>query len=163
MIGEVAGVEDRAEKVIAELSERVVAVQGRAQSSRTQPRAMILEWIDPPFCAGHWNPELVQLAGGIECVGQAGERSRAISWESILRVNPDVLVIACCGYTIERAKLDLPILIQKPGFAELACVRGNEVHVLDGNSYLNRPGPRLVDSLEILFDILHPDVSCIST
>jgi iron complex transport system substrate-binding protein len=119
----------------------------------------MLEWIDPLFCAGHWNPELVALAGGVDCLGRAGDRSHVVPWEAILQANPEVMVITCCGYTIERTNKDLPILASKPRFKELDCVRNGQLYIMDGNAYFNRPGPRLIDSLEMLSHILHPDSS----
>lgn len=117
---------------------------------------MLLEWIDPPFCAGHWSPELVEIAGGREAIGVAGQRSVTTRWDKILAADPEVLVIACCGFGVDRTLQDLPILQGLPGWDSLSCVRSNRVYVVDGSSYFNRPGPRLVDSLEILAHALHP-------
>ncbi|MFO0012037.1 MAG: cobalamin-binding protein [Planctomycetota bacterium] len=157
MIGVAAGVEQQADEVIAVLSDRIRAVQQRSLGIGAPRRAAILEWIDPLFCAGHWNPELVQLAGGLDCLGQVGERSHRVAWEKLIEADPEVLLIACCGYTIERTHEDLPILRAKPGFENLACAQRGELYLMDGNSFFNRPGPRLVDSLEMLSEILHPE------
>jgi iron complex transport system substrate-binding protein len=119
---------------------------------------VLLEWIDPPFSCGHWSPELVRLAGGVEGLGREGEPSRRVRWEEILDWQPEALVIACCGFDVERTLHDLPILVARPGWSELPCVRGDRVYVVDGSAYFSRPGPRLVDSLEILAHALHPDV-----
>jgi len=158
-IGVAAGVEERANEVISALSDRILAVEGRIPKNRVPRRVVMLEWIDPLFCAGHWNPELVALAGGVDCLGRAGDRSRVVPWEAILQANPEIMVITCCGYTIERTNEDLPILASKPGFKELDCVRNGQLYIMDGNAYFNRPGPRLIDSLEMLSRILHPDSS----
>jgi iron complex transport system substrate-binding protein len=117
-----------------------------------------LEWIDPLFTSGHWTPELVQLAGGREMVGVAGERSRSLDWKEIVAAAPEVLIIACCGFDIARTLDDLPILRGYPGWASLPCVQSKRVFVCDGSAYFNRPGPRLVDALEILAHTLHPGV-----
>lgn len=158
-IGVAAGVEERANEVISALSDRILAVEGRIPKNRVPRRVVMLEWIDPLFCAGHWNPELVALAGGVDCLGRAGDRSHVVPWEAILQANPEVMVITCCGYTIERTNEDLPILASKPGFKELDCVRNGQLYIMDGNAYFNRPGPRLIDSLEMLSHILYPDSS----
>ena len=158
-IGVAAGVEERANEVISALSDRILAVEGRIPKNRVPRRVVMLEWIDPLFCAGHWNPELVALAGGVDCLGRAGDRSHVVPWEAILQANPEVMVITCCGYTIERTNEDFPILASKPGFKELDCVRNGQLYIMDGNAYFNRPGPRLIDSLEMLSHILHPDSS----
>ncbi len=158
LVGEAAGVADRASQVIGELQARVDAVANRTTGIGYRPRVVLLEWIDPPFCSGHWSPELIRLAGGVEGIGREGEPSRKISWNEIVACDPEVLVIACCGFNTERTLQDLPILRGYSHFAELSCVRADRVHVVDGNSYFSRPGPRLVDSLEILAHLLHPDV-----
>jgi iron complex transport system substrate-binding protein len=118
---------------------------------------MLLEWIDPPFTCGHWSPELVRLAGGIEGLGREGEPSRRARWEEIVEWQPQVIVIACCGFDVERTMRDLPLLAAQPGWSELPCVRDDRVYIVDGSAYFSRPGPRLVDSLETLAHALHPD------
>lgn len=163
LVGEAAEVPNRAASVIASLQARVEVVRSRAEQIRHRPRVLLLEWIDPPFCSGHWSPELVRLAGGYEGVGREGQRSRTLRWEEVVHFDPEVLVIACCGFTTERTLQDLPILEAFPGFAALTCTRSGRVYVMDGNAYLSRPGPRLVDSLEILAHALHPEIHPLPT
>ena len=115
-----------------------------------------MEWIDPPFCSGHWGPELVEMAGGEETLGKKGEASRRILWESVREAQPEVLVIACCGCTLARTLDDLPRLQRSAGWEGLPAVRNSRVYVVDGSAYFSRPGPRIVDSLEILAACLHP-------
>ncbi len=158
LVGEAAEVPGRAGEAIARLQCRVRVVEERSQRIAQRPRVVLLEWIDPPFCSGHWSPELVRLAGGIEMVGREGQPSRTTAWDEIRQADPEVLVIACCGFPLERTRRDLPILASYPGFADLACVRHGRVYLVDGNAYFSRPGPRLVDSLEILAHALHPDL-----
>jgi iron complex transport system substrate-binding protein len=155
-VGAASGREGRAAKEIAGLEARVAAVADRSAAVAHRPRVVILEWIDPPFSSGHWSPELVRLAGGEEVVGIAGDRSRTIGWEQIAAAAPEVMLIACCGFDVERTLADLPILRNYPGWSELPCVRSERVYVVDGSAYFSRPGPRLVDSLEILAHALHP-------
>ncbi|MCS6977190.1 MAG: cobalamin-binding protein [Gemmatales bacterium] len=157
-VAEAAGVADRANIVANALRRRVQAVAERSARLDRRRRVVLLEWIDPPFCCGHWTPELIRLAGGIELIGQEGQPSRTISWEAVRRADPDVLVLACCGYSVERTLADLPILRSFPGYGDLKCVQSGQVYVVDGSAYFSRPGPRLVDSLEILAHLLHPDV-----
>jgi iron complex transport system substrate-binding protein len=158
LVGDAAGVPDRAGEAIAQLQLRVDTVTSRTRRITDRPRVVLLEWIDPPFCSGHWSPELVRLAGGIEVVGREGQPSRTITWNEIVRADPEVLLIACCGFDRERTRQDLPILAAYPGFDDLSCVRSGQVYLVDGNAYFSRPGPRLVDSLEILAHALHPHV-----
>jgi iron complex transport system substrate-binding protein len=157
-VGAATGREERAAEEIAGLEARVAAVADRSAAVAHRPRVVILEWIDPPFSSGHWSPELVHLAGGEEVVGALGVRSRTIGWEQIVAAAPEVMVIACCGFDVERTLADLPILRNYPGWSELPCVRSGRVYVVDGSAYFSRPGPRLVDSLEILAHLLHPHV-----
>jgi iron complex transport system substrate-binding protein len=154
-----ANVADRAADVVARLQRRVDAVAARTTEVGRRPRTLLLEWIDPPFTCGHWSPELVRLAGGVEGLGREREPSRRARWEEIVTWQPHVLVIACCGFDVERTLRDLPILTAQPGWSDLPCVRDDRVYVVDGSAYFSRPGPRLVDSLEILADLLHPDAS----
>jgi iron complex transport system substrate-binding protein len=162
LVGDAADVPVRARKVVATLQARVDAVEQRTRGITTRPRVVLLEWIDPPFCSGHWTPEIVRLAGGIELVGQEARASRTTAWDLILRADPEVLVIACCGFDAERTLKDLPILAAYSGFDSLACVRSSRAYLVDGNAYFNRPGPRLVDSLEILANALHPQIHPLS-
>jgi len=157
-VGAAAGVPERAEAAVASLRARVAAVERRTRGVAHPPRVVLLEWIDPPFCAGHWTPELVRLAGGVEVMGQEARPSRTVAWSGIVAADPDVLVVACCGFDVARTRRDLPILAGLPGFGGLACVRAGKVFLMDGNASFSRPGPRLVDGLEILAHALHPRI-----
>jgi iron complex transport system substrate-binding protein len=138
------------------LERRIEAVTGRTSRIRPRPRTVVLEWIDPPFSAGHWVPEIVDLAGGLEALGRPAQKSRTLAWEEVVAARPEVLFISCCGYSVARTLEDLPILERMPGYEDLPCVRSGRVYVLDGAAYLSRPGPRLVDALEIMAHALHP-------
>jgi iron complex transport system substrate-binding protein len=158
-IGRVAaalGVEARAAGVVAALEARIAAVVARVTGKR-RPRCLLLEWVDPPYRTGHWGPEVVGLAGGTEPLGRRGEPSARIAWDDVVAAAPEVLVVACCGYDVERALRDVPLLQARPGWAALPAVRAGAVWVVDGSAYFSRPGPRLVDSIELLAGILHPD------
>ena len=152
---EAAGVADRGRGVVAGLRARVAAVAARAEGLRERPTVGVLEWLDPPFSSGHWTPELIALAGGRRLWAPPGSgpyadlgRGRA--------AEPDVVLIACCGFDVER-RWRRPILARQPGLADLPRATGR-VYVTDGNAYFSRPGPRLVDSLEILAHVIAPDV-----
>jgi iron complex transport system substrate-binding protein len=157
-VGRVTGVEARARQIVAGLQARVAAVAARTATVTKCPRVAHLEWIDPIFNAGHWTPELIELAGGEDVFGNGGQPSRTKSWEAIVDAQPEVMTIALCGFGIARARDDLPILAAQPGWRDLPCVRGRRVFLIDGNHYFNRPGPRLVESLEIMAHVLHPTV-----
>lgn len=157
-VAEAAGVAQRADGVLGELQARIDAVVRRTARRSARPRVLLLEWIDPPFSCGHWSPQLVELAGGTEAIGRAGERSRTIAWEEVLACRPEVMFIACCGFNVERTLADVPFLRARPGWNALPCVRDDRVYVVDGSAYFSRPGPRLVDSLEILAHALAPEL-----
>ncbi|OYT71312.1 MAG: cobalamin-binding protein [Armatimonadetes bacterium JP3_11] len=155
MVADAAGVPERGRRLIAEFQARMERV---CQHTRPHPpvRVTFLEWIDPPFACGHWTPELVQLAGGIDGHGKAGQPSRRLEWQEVLDWQPEAIVIACCGFTVERTLRDVPILEQLPGWDSLPAVRQGKVFIADGNAYFSRPSPRLADSLEWLAEQLAP-------
>lgn len=155
-VARAAGVGERAAAVVDGLRARVEAVAERGRSSTTRPRVALLEWLDPPFSCGHWSPELVRLAGGVEGLGREGEASRTLRWPDVLAWQPEVVVIACCGFSIERTMQDMASLPLVPGWNDLPAVRAGRVFVVDGSQYFSRPGPRLVDSLEILAHAIDP-------
>ena len=159
IVGQATGQTARAEAVVAALEARVQAVAARTEREvRTRPRVAHLEWIDPPFNAGHWTPELIELAGGRDVLGAPGRPSRSLPWSAVVAAQPEVVTVALCGFGLERTLQDLPILEKQPGWADLPAVRHGRVYVIDGHQYFNRPGPRLVDSLEILAHALHPAI-----
>jgi iron complex transport system substrate-binding protein len=158
-IRRVAGVCDmpeRADKVISELSDRIEAVRCRANRVAHRPRCFVMEWVDPPFCSGHWVPELVAIAGGHDPLGRKHQPSMQIDWQEVLDARPDVVILALCGYDINRAHRDYEILRGFPDFDSLSAARRGDIYVVNASAYFARPGPRVVDSLEILAGILHP-------
>jgi iron complex transport system substrate-binding protein len=155
-VAEVCGVPDRAHEVIAQLSDRTKAVQRRANRIAHRPRCFLMEWVDPPFCSGHWGPELVEIAGGYDPLGRKHQPSVQIEWQKVLDTQPDVIVLALCGYDIDRARRDYEILRGFSDFNLFPAARRGEIYLVDASAYFARPGPRIVDSLEILAGILHP-------
>lgn len=145
-----AGVPERGDEVVARLQARVDAVVARATVRTHRPRVALLEWLDPPFSSGHWSPELVRLAGGVEVLGREGEKSRKLRWEEVIAAAPEVVMIACCGFTVERTMEEIGVLDAVPGWADLPAVRNGRVSVVDGSAYFSRPGPRLVESMELM-------------
>lgn len=140
----------------ASLQRRIEAVTQRVAQTAARPSCFIMEWIDPPFCAGHWNPELVELAGGQPVLGKASAPSIKVSWEQIEAAAPEVVILACCGFDIERTRADLDILQANALWQALPAVRTGRVYAVNGSAYFSRPGPRMVDSLEIVAELLHP-------
>ncbi len=158
LVGQVAGCEVTAQTYRASLEARVNKVIERTASlsEADRPTVGFLEWIDPLFNAGHWTPEIIEYAGGIDAFGNKHQPSETIADSMLVDSDPDVLIVALCGFDEARAKSDLEHLKQRIDFDSLTAAKNNRVFILDGNAYFSRPGPRLVDSLEILTDLLHP-------
>jgi iron complex transport system substrate-binding protein len=155
-VAEACGVPERARGIIAKLSERVEAVQLRADRISHRPRCFLMEWVDPPFCSGHWGPELVEIAGGCDSLGRRHQPSAQVDWREVVDIRPEIMVLALCGYHISRARRDYELLRSFPDFDSLPAAHDGEIYLVDASAYFARPGPRIVDSLEILAGILHP-------
>ena len=149
---------DRAAEVCRGLERRTAAVVRRVKGL-PRPTTFVMEWADPIFNAGHWTPELVRLAGGMPVLSPEGEDSIRVSWEDLRAADPEVIVIACCGHSVERTKRDLPILEALPGWRQLRAVRDRRIFFADGSAYFSRPGPRIVDTLEMLAEMIHAEQS----
>jgi iron complex transport system substrate-binding protein len=156
-VGAATATEQRADELVAELWARIERVRERAAQIAARPRVACLEWLDPPFGPGHWLPEMVALAGGVAGLGEAGADSRRISWGDVIAFAPEVIVVTPCGFDLERTTTEaLRVLPRRTGWEALPAVRGGRVYVVDGNAYYSRPGPRIVDSLELLAELIHP-------
>jgi iron complex transport system substrate-binding protein len=147
---------ERAEKLIVNLSERVENVRERAAMIPDRPRCFLMEWVDPPFCSGHWGPELVEIAGSHDPLGRKHQPSAQVEWQQVLDARPEIIVLALCGYDIDRARRDYELLRRFPGFDSIPAADSGQVYVVNASAYFARPGPRIVNSLEILAGILHP-------
>ena len=148
LVGEITGRKETAEKNVRELKSRLNVVRKRVHGL-TRPRVYAMEWIDPPFSAGHWVPEMVEIAGGEEVLGRAGMKSERITDEHILAAQPEIIVLMPCGFSLDRAIAEYHGRPFLPGW-------NGQVYAVDGSSYFNRSGPRLIDGVEILADIFHP-------
>ncbi len=153
-VADAMGESRRGVDLTARLTERVDAIASRAGGVDERPSVACVEWIDPLMAAGNWVPELVDLAGGRNLFGEAGEHSPWLDWETLREADPEIIVVMPCGFDIRRIREELAPLIAQPGWSELRAVRAKRVYLTDGNQYFNRPGPRLVESLEILAEIL---------
>ena len=161
LVGDETNFKKQAVSAVEKLKARVDLVKELTESHiniDSRPDVVFLEWIDPLFNAGHWTPELIEYAGGESRLSNKHKPSTTIAWESIVETNPDVLFVACCGYDLNRTLEDMPILTKNVNWLNLKSVRENKIFVTDGNAYFSRPGPRLVDGLEIMAHALHPKV-----
>ncbi len=151
-------VASKGEQVVAALGSRMQQISARAKQSPRRPRVACIEWHEPLMAAGNWVPELIELAGGENLFGKAGLHSPWMSWEDLAASDPDVIVTTPCGFDLERTRREMYWLTNRPEWGKLRAVQNGEVYLADGNQYMNRPGPRIVESLQIFAEILHPDV-----
>lgn len=144
--------------IVTKLKQRVEKYQEKSQKLSQKPRVATLEWLDPLMGSGNWIPELVELAGGEDVLGTKGKPSVYLSWEELLTADPDVIIVLVCGFDLERTKAEITAIMKvNPNWQKLRAVKSDRLYITDGNAYFNRPGPRLVESIEILAEILHPD------
>ncbi|HMC59893.1 MAG TPA: cobalamin-binding protein [Candidatus Solibacter sp.] len=168
-VGRVAGalgIAERGEMVVGELQARMSALAGRALAPMAcppralppralPPRVACIEWMEPLMAAGNWTPELIEMAGGVNLFGEAGKHSPWMTWEALVAADPDVVVIAPCGFDLVRTQQEIYWMTERPGWNHLRAVQTGRVYLADGNQYFNRPGPRVVETLQILVEMLH--------
>ncbi|GAC1536573.1 MAG: cobalamin-binding protein [Candidatus Velthaea sp.] len=147
-VGELAGATAGARDLVASLRERESALRART-AGIPRVRTLILEWTDPPMSGGHWTPGLVEIAGGLPLLANPGGNSKTVTWDAIEAADPDVVIVAPCGYDLEHARSAVAELSINPQWAQLRAVREGRAYAMDGNAYVNRPGPRLIDTAEI--------------
>jgi iron complex transport system substrate-binding protein len=144
------GIDARGEEVVASLQARLQPVEG------PRPAVACIEWIEPLMAAGNWTPELIELAGGVNLFGHAGRHSPWMTWEELVAADPDVIIVAPCGFDLARTEMEMHWLTDRADWHHVRAVREGRVFLADGNQYLNRPGPRVVETYEIFIEILHP-------
>ncbi len=155
-VGRACAQEDRAARLVETLVDRIDRVASRAAKASARPKTLCLEWLDPLFAAGHWVPEMVGLAGGEDVLGVPGEKSRRVEPKEIVLASPEVAALMPCGFSLGRTRTEASVVTRAAWWADLPASRRGRVWVVDGSSYFNRPGPRLVDGLEILAHVLQP-------
>ena len=157
-VGQATGTEATAESITSKMQERIDAVAQRALNVSNRPKVLHLEWVDPIMCGGHWVPEMVELAGGQNCFGDKETGSFRLEWPAIVESQPEVIVFMPCGFEVKRALQDVPIMTAMEGWADLPAVRNNRVYAIDASAYTSRSGPRLIKGLEILAEMIHPEI-----
>lgn len=158
-VGKWCGREDNARKLVEQLEQRTLNVSTLTRSKKKSKKIFFMEWIDPIMCGGHWMSELIELSGARDPFAQCGKNSRRIEWTKVREYAPEILVIAPCGFGIERAKSEAKLLTKLEGWKKIPAVQNARVYVADGNAYFSRPGPRIVDGLEILCLLINPDLA----
>jgi iron complex transport system substrate-binding protein len=156
-LGLATGRADEAERLIASGNERLAVIEAVAKNLEHRPRVFCMEWLDPVYCSGHWVPEMVRIAGGVDGLGQEGSDSIRIEWREVLEWQPEVMIITPCGYDLEKTIEVSGNLSRYPGWSNLPAVRNGRVYAVDANSYFARPGPRVVDGTELLAHLIHPE------
>jgi iron complex transport system substrate-binding protein len=151
------GVANRGDEVVADLQARMQRISERARAAKSCPKVACIEWHEPLMAAGNWVPELIEMAGGVNLFGQAGAHSPWMTWKQLMDADPDVIITMPCGFDLNRTSAEMYWLTERPEWRKLRAVEIGQVYLADGNQYFNRPGPRLVDSLQILAEILHPE------
>lgn len=157
-VGRATGSEGAANALTGELQARVDAVASRASQAAYRPRVLQLEWTDPLLCGGHWVVEMVELAGGISSFGIKDQGSMRLDWDEVVASQPEVILLMPCGFDLDRSKEDIPTLTALPGWNTLPAVQQGRAYVLDAAAYTSRLGPRLVTGLEMMAELIHPEL-----
>jgi len=158
LIGSLLDASERAQELIASYQARIAAIREQTKALTTRPRVFCMEWVNPPYCGGHWMKELVEIAGGTDALANPGGPSSRIEWNRVLDAAPEVIVLTCCGYKLPKVIQEARMLSALDGIEELPAVRNNRVYATNGSDYFSRPGPRIIDSLEILAHLVHPEI-----
>ena len=157
-VGEATGQRHIAERFVEELKQRISFVREQSAGSSARPRVACLEWFDPIYLAGHWVPEMIEIAGAEDVLGRRGEPSEKVDWQSIRESAPEIIVLMPCGFDVPRTLQEAGVLERLEGWHDLPAVKASKVFAVNGHAFFSRPGPRLVDGLEILSHIIHPKI-----
>ena len=155
-ISVILDVEEAGNTLIEDLEERIDLIKHKLKFFPAKLKVALIEWLSPIMVAGNWIPELVEIAGGTPLLAENGKHSPFVEWQQIYDANPDILIVASCGFSIARTLQEIDLLLNLPGWRDLEAVKNNRVYIADGNAYFNRSGPRIVDTIEILAEIITP-------
>ncbi len=155
-VARAAGVESRGEQLVASLRLQLQQV-AKSVAGKPMPSVFMMEWLDPPFSAGHWVPEMVQLAGGREVLGRAGEKSQRVTWQQVIAEQPEFIFLIPCGYTQFQAQAEWDTLAKPAGWETIPAVQRGQVYALDANGYCSRPATRTAEGVAVLAGYLHPE------
>ena len=157
LVAEATGRQAQAEELLQSCRRRIHRVQEQLAGISRRPRVFCVEWLKPPMACGHWVPEMVELAGGIEVLGRAGQPSRYVTEEEIVSARPEVLVLMPCGFSMERTRRESPVLLSQSWWDEIPATQNGQIYLVNGPAYFSRSGPRLIDGIELLATLFHPD------
>jgi iron complex transport system substrate-binding protein len=157
-IGEATGKSSEAEEFAARQENKVAAIRAKVSAAPSRPRVACIEWLDPIYVGGHWVPEMVEAAGGVDILGRVGQPSFTVTSDQVIAAKPDVIIVMPCGFSVNHTEEELRRTPLPPEWNQLAAVRNKRVHIVDANSYFSRSGPRLAEGVAILANFLHPDL-----
>ena len=157
-VGEATGSQEPAQRLVGSLKGRIDRVQRTVSLAASRPRVACLEWMEPVLVAGHWVPQMVEMAGGEDCLGDSEKASFRVEWQDVLDSRPDVVLVMPCGFDVRRGLHETHLLTGRDGWASLPAMGDSQVYVVDASAYFSRSGPRLVTGLEMMAEILHPEL-----
>ena len=157
-VGRATGTEGKAAEITSGLAARIESIVERAKDADSQPSVLHVEWADPVMCGGHWVPEMTEMAGGTNSFGDKDTGTLKLDWDEVVASQPEIIIMMQCGFDVKRCLEDMPIMSAKDGWATLPAVKNNRVYVVDAGAYTSRSGPRLVTGLEIMAEMIHPEL-----
>ena len=157
-VGRATGTEGKAAEITSGLAARIESIVERAKDADNQPSVLHVEWADPVMCGGHWVPEMTEMAGGTNSFGDKDTGTLKLDWDEVVASQPEIIIMMQCGFDVKRCLEDIPIMSAKDGWATLPAVKNNRVYVVDAGAYTSRSGPRLVTGLEIMAEMIHPEL-----
>jgi iron complex transport system substrate-binding protein len=158
LVGKITGRSSQAEELALQMSQRIDQVREKTQSIQRRPRVAFIEWLRPPWVGGHWIPQMVDYAGGIDGIGIFGQPSRKIEWDEIVEYEPEILILSPCGYDIKQVLAEVHALSAYSGWDKVPAFQYSNIFAVNASAYFSRPGPRIVDGLELLAHVIHPEL-----
>ncbi len=158
LVGKITGKASQAEELASRLSTRIDKVKEKTRKVQHRPRVFFMEWLEPPWAGGHWIPQMADYAGGTEGLGNLGRPSQKISWNRVVDYQPEIIVLSPCGFDLKGVKAESHVLASYSGWDKIPAYKNSKIYVVNASAYFSRPGPRVVDGLEILAHIIHPEL-----
>jgi len=158
LVGKITGKTSEAEELASRLSQRIDKVKEKTRKVQYRPRVFFMEWLEPPWAGGHWIPQMADYAGGLEGLGNLGRPSQKISWNRVVDYQPEIIVLSPCGFDLKGVKAESHVLASYPGWDKIPAYKNSRIYAVNASAYFSRPGPRVVDGLELLAHIIHPEL-----
>ncbi len=158
LVGKITGKQSKADELAVQLSQRISRVREKTRNVKHRPRVFFMEWLQPPWAAGHWIPQMVDCAGGTEGIGTLGQPSRKVEWEKIVEYQPEIIVLSPCGFDVKQVLDEVHVLSSYQGWDKIPAFQSSNIYAVNASAYFSRPGPRVVDGLDLLAHIIHPEL-----